>query len=178
MIADEPALTPEGTGRRVKAAVIHVGAAFGHEAAFSDAGRQLGLGRWSFYFGARAGVLGPVDAEVVTAVCGFFSPSLVRPAWESALAAASPAELVAEDVRLCIARARRHLGQLPGIDHLASLISRVVAAADASGRPLFAAWRALPDPADRRPPTRWVLACFGCVNTAAPGTCSPSLPTG
>jgi hypothetical protein len=69
--------------------------AFGHEAAFSDAGRQLGLDQWAFYFGARAGVLGPVDAEVVMAVCGFFSPSLVHPAWESALAAASPAELVA-----------------------------------------------------------------------------------
>lgn len=151
VVADEPALTPWETGRRVKDTVIHVGAAFGHEAAFRDAGRQLGLDQWAFYFGARAGVLGPVDAEVVTAVCGFFSPSLVHPAWESALAAASPAELVAEDVRLCIAWARRHLGQLPGIDHLAGLISRVVAAADATGRPLFAAWRALPDPAERPP---------------------------
>ncbi len=151
MIADEAALTPHETGRRVKAAVIRLGAAFGHEAAFGDAGRQLGLDQRSFYFGARAGVLGPVDAEVVTAVCGLFSPSLVHPAWESVPAAASPAELAAEDVRLCVAWARRHLGQLPGIDHLAGLISRVVAAADASGRPLFAAWRALPDPAEGPP---------------------------
>jgi helix-turn-helix protein len=151
VVADEPALTPDETARRVKAAVIHVGAAFGHEAAFSDAGRRLGLDQWAFYFGARAGVLGPVDAEVVTAVCGFFSPSLVRPAWESALAAASPAELVAEDVRLCIAWARRHLGLLPRVDRLANLVSRVVAAADASARPLFAAWRALPDPAEGLP---------------------------
>lgn len=147
VVAGEPVLTPQETAGLVKDAIINVGAAFGHETAFSEAGRRLGLDRWAFYFGARAGVLGPVDAEVVTAVCGFFSPSLVCPAWESALAAAAPAELVAEDVRLCIAWARRHLAGLPGVDRLAGLVSRVVAAADASARPLFAAWRALPDPA-------------------------------
>ncbi len=62
--AGEPVLTPEETARRVKAAVIGVGAAFGHERAFAEAGRRLALDRWAFYFGARAGVLGPVDADV------------------------------------------------------------------------------------------------------------------
>lgn len=146
-VAGEPALTPGETAQRVKAAVIGVGAAFGHERAFTDAGRRLGLDRWAFYFGARAGVLGPVDADVITAVCGFFAPGLVRPAWESALAAAAPADLVAEDVRLCVAWARRHLAGLPGVGRLADLADRVVDAADASGRALFAAWRALPSPA-------------------------------
>jgi hypothetical protein len=36
---------------------------------------------------------------------------------------------------------------LPGIGRLAELAGRAVNAADASGRALFAAWRALPDPA-------------------------------
>jgi len=142
--ASEPALTPEETGRRVKAAIIAIGAAFGHEASFAEAGRRRGLDRWGFYFGARAGVLGPVDADVVTAACGFFAPSLVRPSWESALTAGPPGELVAEDVRLCTSWARCHLASLPGIERLADLASRVVSAADASGRALFAAWRALP----------------------------------
>ena len=52
--------------------------------------RRLGLGRLAFHFGGRVGVLGPADADVVTAVCGFFSAVLVRPSWESALAAATP----------------------------------------------------------------------------------------
>ena len=147
MVAGEPALSPGETARRVKPAVVHAGAAFGHEAAFADAGRRFGLDRWAFYFGARAGVLGPVDADVVVAACGFFPPALVRPAWDSALSAASPGELVAADVGLCVAWARRHLASLPGIDRLAELAGRVVVAAEASGRPLFAAWRALPDPA-------------------------------
>ena len=146
-VAGEPVLTPEETARRVKGAVIRVGAAFGHESAFTDAGRRLGLDRWAFYFGVRAGVLGPVDADVVTAVCGFFAPGLVRPAWESALAAAAPGDLVAEDADLCVAWARRHLAGLSGVERLADLADRVVDAADASGRALFAAWRALPNPA-------------------------------
>jgi hypothetical protein len=147
-VAGEPALTPGETARRVKMSVIHIGAAFGHEASFAEAGRRLGLSRWAFYFGARAGVLGDVDADVVTAVCGFFAPGLVRRAWESALAAAAPDVLVSEDVRLCITWARGHLAGLRRIERLADLAARVVNAADASGRALFAAWRTLPDPAD------------------------------
>ena len=33
------------------------------------------------YFVGRCGVLGPVDADVVTAVCGFFPESFVEKAW-------------------------------------------------------------------------------------------------
>jgi hypothetical protein len=152
-----PGLTPGETARRVKTGVIQVGAAFGHEASFAEAGRRLGLGRWEFYFGARAGVLGTVDAEVVTAACGFFAPGLVRPAWDAARAAASPDDLVREDVALCIAWARRRLVDLPGLERLAELAARVVDGADATGRVLFAAWRALPDPADD-PAARAALA--------------------
>lgn len=147
-IADGPGPTPAETARRVKRAVIDIGAAFGHEESFTETGLRLGLDRWQFYFGARAGVLGSVDADVVTSACGFFAPGLVRPAWQSALAAAPPGELVREDVALCVSWARRHLARLPGIDRLAELAGRVVNAADASGRVLFAAWRARPDPAD------------------------------
>lgn len=73
----------------------------------------------------------------------------MRPAWESALAAAPPGDLVAEDTRLCAAWARRHLAGLPGVGRLAGLAGRVVNVADASVRALFAAWRALPFPAAR-----------------------------
>ncbi len=117
---NEPALTPAETARLASRAVIDVGAAFGHEASFAQTGRRLGLDPRAFYFGARAGVLGPVDADVVTAVCGFFAPGYVRPAWRAALAAAAPAALVSEDVRLCVTWARRHLASLPGIERLAA----------------------------------------------------------
>jgi hypothetical protein len=74
----------------------------------------------------------------------------VRPAWQAALAAAAPATLVSEDVRLCVSWARRQLAGLQGIERLADLAGRVVDAADASSRGLFAAWRTWPDAAERR----------------------------
>jgi hypothetical protein len=54
--------------------------------------------------------------------------------------------MVAADVDLCVAWARRHFHDAAAAERLAHLTGRVVAAADGSGRPLFAAWRALPDP--------------------------------
>jgi hypothetical protein len=76
----EPVLTRGETARRVKTAVIEIGAAFGHEESFAEAGRRLGLGRWAFYFGARAGVLGVVDADVARPFAGSSHPaSCARP---------------------------------------------------------------------------------------------------
>lgn len=40
----------------------------------------------------------------------------------------------------------QQLGALPGTERLATLVERAVVAADASGMPLFAAWRAMPLP--------------------------------
>ena len=156
----ERALTPGETARQASRAVIDVGAAFGHEASFAETGRRLGLAPWAFYFGARAGVLGPVDADVVTAVCGFFAPGFVRPAWQAALAAAAPAALVSEDARLCATWARRHLAGLPGIERLAG---RVVGAADATSRGLSAV------AAEGLTPLEAILAGPGPAKAAANG---------
>jgi hypothetical protein len=131
--------------------VFQLGAAFGADATFDETARRLGLSHWAFYFGARAGVLGRVDPEVVTAACGFFAPNFVATAWYEAIDALDPTTIVAADVRLCLTWARTHLPDRldpDGLARLADLAERVVAAADATGRPLFAAWRALPARAD------------------------------
>jgi hypothetical protein len=142
-------VTPEETARRAKPAIVRLGAAFGSDPTFDKTAAQLGLSRWAFYFGARAGVLGRVDAEVVAAACGFFAPSLVTAAWDEALAAHDPTTIVAADVRLCLEWAREHFADAPtDLTRAAVLAERVVAAADATARPLFAGWRALPARAD------------------------------
>jgi hypothetical protein len=171
-------VTPEETARAVKPAVVGLGAAFGHEPSFAEHGARLGLDRWAFYFGGRAGVLGPVGFEVVAAACGFFAPDLVRPAWSAVLDGGRLDEVVETDVALCVAWAREHLGaaadaapaehvsdgrphaaanaaavaraaaNAAAVARAAALTERAVEAADAAGRVLFAAWRALPDPAD------------------------------
>ena len=127
----------------MKPAVVGLGAAFGHAPSFVEHGRRLGLDRWAFYFGGRAGVLGPAGAEVVAAACGFFALDFVRPAWDAARAKDLD-EIVRVDVQLCVQFARAHFGE---VARAATLTGRVVEAADPAGRVLFAAWRALPDPA-------------------------------
>ncbi|MFG2000444.1 hypothetical protein ACGFNU_14980 [Spirillospora sp. NPDC048911] len=129
-IADEPALTPEKSARLAKKAVIQVGAASGHEAAFAKARQRFGLDRWAFYVGAGAGVLGTVDADVVVAVCGFFAPRLVRPAWDCALSVAAwqalpePAAAPAAPACLALLRLREHRGS----GHLLAVAAEVLTA--------------------------------------------------
>ncbi|BCJ48494.1 hypothetical protein GCM10010168_64410 [Actinoplanes ianthinogenes] len=148
-------MRPEETSAAVKPAVVAMGAAFGDDPSFAACAERFGFGtdRWPLYFGGRAGVLGAVPAEVVGAACGFFGPELVGPAWAAASRTGRLGELVQADVGLCARWAERHL---TGLDRAADLTTRVVEAADASGRVLFAAWRAQPEP-DDRPSTRLAL---------------------
>lgn len=98
------------------------------------------------YTRGRAGVLGEVDADVVTAAFGFFPPHSIRAAWESV---SVPAEKAAQRYALaCQEFGRRKLGGFPEADRLAALLEAVVAAADPAGLPLFAGWRAMPLPTD------------------------------
>jgi hypothetical protein len=150
-------MTPEEAVRHSKYVVIELGAAFGHDPRSRARGRRLGLARWPFYFGGRAGVLGEVDADVVTAACGFFAPSLVAQAWSTARARGSLGRIVEVDVEECLRWGRNVYGEVPGLERSADLLERVVAAADSSGRPLFAAWRSLVVQADD-PAARVALA--------------------
>ncbi|MGW3351592.1 SCO6745 family protein [Nonomuraea rubra] len=150
-------VTPEDVVRHTKQTVIIMGAAFGKTDRFRARGEGLGLSRWPFYFGARAGVLGDVDAEVVTAACGFFSPDLVRNAWDTAQAMVPLTSRVEADVEECTHWARTTYGDLPELDQLAALTERVVEAAEPTDRPLFAAWRSLAV-ADEDPASRVALA--------------------
>lgn len=143
--------------RRTKRIVIKVGAAFGETERFGARGEGLRLSRWPFYFGGRAGVLGDVDAEVVAAACGFFSPDLVRDAWDTARAVVPLRSIVEVDVEECTYWARTTYGDLPELGQLADLAERVAEAAEPVGRPLFAAWRSLVV-ADEDPASRVALA--------------------
>lgn len=150
-------MTPEDVVRHTKQAVVMVGAAFGETDRFRARGESLGLSRWPFYFGGRAGVLGDVDAQVVAAACGFFSPELVRDTWNTARAVIPLGSIVEADVEECTHWARTTYGDLPELDRLAGLAEHVVEAAEPAGRPLFSAWRSLAT-ADGDPASRVALA--------------------
>ncbi|MFI6865630.1 hypothetical protein [Nocardia sp. NPDC050406] len=99
------------------------------------------------YTRGRGGVLGDVDADVVSAAFGFFNPVTIRAAWEAT--ASVPAAKGAEGyLGACQDFGRRKLAGFEQSERLAALLEAVVAAADSAGVALFAGWRAMPLAAD------------------------------
>lgn len=135
------------TAAAVKVQIQAIGAGF----MFSREAKAFGVaaGGTDFlgpYSRGRGGVLGDVDADVVTSAFGFFPAATVRAAWESI---ALPAEQAATGyLGVCQDFGRRKLGGFDGAGRLAELLAPVAAAADPAGVALFAGWRALPLAAD------------------------------
>ncbi|WP_330180887.1 hypothetical protein OHB26_31495 [Nocardia sp. NBC_01503] len=118
---------------------------FSREAKAFAAG--VGPGFMPGYTRGRGGVLGDVDADVVTAAFGFFPADSIRAAWESS--ASVPAARGAEGyLRACQDFGRRKLASFAHVERLAELLDRVATAADPAGVVLFAGWRALPQAED------------------------------
>lgn len=113
-------------------------------------GGELGYDGLDFYAAGRGGTLGDVDADVVAAAFVFFNPTMVRDYWERA-AKVGPVEAAGREFAACAHQwGRDHLGPVDAaqLTRLADLLARVVASANPAGAPLFAAWRALDEPAD------------------------------
>ena len=128
---------------RVRGGVGSLGGAFFLSEQAKQAGKDLGLRGWPTYFVGRCGVLGPVDADVVTAVCGFFPASFVEKAWnqgrEVDLTLAVEVYLQA-----CQQWGRQHLAEFSDVERLAELAGYVVDRTPSIGAPIFAGWRSLP----------------------------------
>ncbi len=145
-------MTPAETAEAVKAAVARLGGAFMTAPETAERGRELGYDPWGFYYAGRGGVLGDVDADVVTAAFAFMPAVMVRKAWEKARGVAAPDVTVRHYAACCHAWGRSRLADVAGLDRLAVLAQCVVDRADVAGLPLFAGWRATPVPQD--PPAR------------------------
>jgi hypothetical protein len=113
------------------------------------AGMALGLrGFWMTYFAFRAAPLGPVPAGPVVAAFAGFCPAMVAKALPDSWSRTTP-QACLETRAAVSATALRKLGADPGAcDRAAGLLAPVAAAADPTGRPLFAANAALPLPSD------------------------------
>jgi hypothetical protein len=112
------------------------------------ANKDVGLkGFWMGYFGSRGAPLGRASAGTIQATFFGFHPARVRRAVPDAWEFASPESIL---VARSEAAARALRRTFPGIEDVAvdaaPLLQEVVMAADASGRPLFAANRDLPLP--------------------------------
>ena len=113
-------------------------------------GGELGFMGMDFYTCGRGGALGEVDADVVAAGFVFFNPALVREQWERGAAAMDRRAAAQAFIEVGHAWAAEHLADGVDYDRLNDLLGRVVAGADPGAAPLFAAWRAMPEPSDAK----------------------------
>jgi hypothetical protein len=115
----------------------------------------IGLkGFWMGYFGSRAAPLGPVPAEVVTAIFYNFHPAMVARAIPDAWQRATPTHITAARLQLADRTLRRLLGNdlvaSPEVAEAAGLARRVAEAAVHSAVPCLLPILPLPG---RRSPT-------------------------
>jgi hypothetical protein len=134
------------TARRLWAAVepLHAVVYFAPETA--EAAKAVGLrGYWMGYFAGRLAPLGPLGPGPATSVLFGFAPVMVERALPDAWTFASPADVVRTRLAAVEAALRR---ALPAGDfrELTELLERAAAACRFDGRPLAAAWAALPRP--------------------------------
>ncbi len=136
---------------RVREGVGRLGGAFFLSPLAKQAGKDLGLRGWPTYFVGRCGVLGPVEADIVAAVCGFYPLEFVRKAWEEGREV-DLTLAVEVYVQACRDWGRTRLGGFAEAPRLAELAEHVVYASSPIGAPLFAGWRTIPLAED--PPAR------------------------
>jgi hypothetical protein len=133
--------------RRLWAAVepLHAVVYFAPETA--AAAKEAGLrGYWMGYFAGRLAPLGPIGPAAATAVLFGFAPAMVARALPDAWSFASPADVLLSRLSAVEAALSRALGP-SGHDELASLLEQAASAGRFDGRPLAAAWSAVPRPA-------------------------------
>jgi len=107
-------------------------------------GEAAGLDRGAFYFLGRGGVLGDVDAAVVSAAFGFFNPAVVARVWDGARSKMVPRAAGALHMECCAEHGRRRLASVPGLEAFNAACEKVLAATDGDSLPLFAAINAEP----------------------------------
>jgi len=139
-------MTPEQAAHDTAATISNLPGAWMTDPATYAHGASLGFEGMDFYVAGRGGVLGDVDADVVTAAFVYFAPATVRAAWERSAAVMSRADAAQAFAGSAHTWAREHLQGDVDWPRLAALLGRVVAGASVSAAPLFAGWRALPEP--------------------------------
>jgi hypothetical protein len=135
------------TAVAVKAQIVRLGGSFMRSREAKAYNEETGWPGWGPYMRGRCGVLGDVNADVVTAAAGFFPAEVVRESWEHGREV--PAAYTARRyTHVCQEHGRRKLAGFAGADRLAELMAAVVGHADVAGAPLFAGWRVVRLPAD------------------------------
>ncbi|HEY5023726.1 MAG TPA: hypothetical protein VII76_02005 [Acidimicrobiales bacterium] len=141
-------MNAEEAARASTEAVAYLPAGFMMAGATYKRGGELGFDGVDFYFAGRGGALGEVEAGVVAAAFVFFNPDTIDKAWERTRSVMSRRQSAEAFVGCLHAWAHKHLPQEVDYARLADLLGRINDAASPAAAPLFAAWKALPEPTD------------------------------
>ncbi|MFG1603026.1 hypothetical protein [Actinoplanes sp. NPDC049265] len=139
-------MTPEQAAAKARPGLAKLIGAFAESPRTLRRARLLGLSGWAYHVSARAGALGDVRPETVTAAIGFIAPEAVTDGWEATAKTSEPMEVATWHLHELCRWGAEELGEFPRVARLLELSRRVVSAVDAAGLPLFAAWRAMPVP--------------------------------
>jgi hypothetical protein len=137
-------VTPEQAAANAKPGLAKLVGAFAESPQTLRRARLLGLSGWAYHVSARAGALGEVRPETVTAAIGFIAPEAVTDGWEATAKTSEPMEVATWHLHELCRWGNDQLGGFPRANRLLELSRRVVSAVDAAGLTLFAAWRAMP----------------------------------
>jgi hypothetical protein len=109
-------------------------------------GREHGLDGFRFYFLGRGGVLGDVEADVVSSAFGYFNPPVVARMWNSARERTSLTPRDAGRLYLLCAQqfGAEHLSEVAGLAGFCAAAEQVNNAADRAGLALYAGTAAEP----------------------------------
>jgi hypothetical protein len=140
-------LTPDDTAYAVAEPINDLASLFMLDPMTRQRGAELGFRDADFAIVGRGGVLGRVAPDVVAAALVFFHPDTVRRAWLAGLQVMDPRDVSAV-FGACAHTWARRLPDSLDVARLATLAGAVVAGAGAAGAPLFAGWRAMPEPED------------------------------
>lgn len=141
-------MTDTSIAERTAGAVTSMGSHFMLDGATYEVGAAAGFIGMDFYAAGRAGVLGDVSADIVTAALVFFHPDVVRNAWEASRPV-MPRDAAAALFASCLVDwAAAHLDGDIDWDRLTELAGRITGSASIAGAPMFAGWRVLPVPDD------------------------------
>jgi hypothetical protein len=139
-------MNAEEAARASTDAVAYLPAGFMLDGATYKRGGELGFDGVDFYTAGRGGALGDVDGMVVAAAFVFFNPHSVVAGWERARPVMARRKTAEAFAACLVAWAEQHLPEEVDYARLAELLGTVNDHASPSGAPLFAAWKAVPEP--------------------------------
>jgi hypothetical protein len=128
------------------AAVSTVGSHFMLDGQTYARGAELGFQGLDFYVTGRGGVLGDVDADVVSAAFTFFEPEAIRTLWDQGRTVLAPDEAARAFAACGATWAEAHVPDDVDAARVAELAGQVVHSARPACAAVFAGFRSLPVP--------------------------------